>query len=167
VSRVSSLSGVAVMPSWNAGFEVIEDHAPRAVVAGAAAMAFVHDDEVEEVRRVCSKESGTTLVIGESLVDREIHLAALHDLARFDLVACVAEGREDAVLGLIDQDVSVGEIQNARAAILACSIPARRPKLPADLEGNSGLSGAGRHRDEYSCSALTIASITRLIAICW
>src|SRR5262249_39123245 len=97
--------------------------------------------------------SGTTLVVSESLVDREIHLAALHDLARFNLMTRITERRKDAVLGLINQDVSVGEIQNAGAAILACSIPARRPELPTDLEGNGGLSGAGRHRDEYTCSA--------------
>ena len=33
------------------GLEVFEDGAPRAVVAGAAAVAFIDDDQVEEVGR--------------------------------------------------------------------------------------------------------------------
>ena len=44
--------GVAVMPICCGGSEVFEDFAPVALVAGAAPVALVHDDQVEEVARV-------------------------------------------------------------------------------------------------------------------
>lgn len=37
-------------PELDRAGEVVEDRAPRRVLAGAAAMAFVDDDQVEEVR---------------------------------------------------------------------------------------------------------------------
>ena len=49
--RRSSPSGVAVRPIWVADVEVVEDLAPRGVLGGAAAVALVDDDEVEEVGR--------------------------------------------------------------------------------------------------------------------
>ena len=109
-----------------------------------------------------SKKSGANdleqarpaLVLGERLIDREVHLAAFDDLAGFDLVAGVAEGREDPVLGLIDEDVAVGKIEDARAAILARAVPAGRPQLPANLEGDDRLAGAGRHGEQQAALAL-------------
>ena len=64
------------------------------------------------------------LVLGERLVDREIHFAALDDLAALDLVPGVAKGREDAVLRLVDEDVAVGKIENAWAPVFAGAVPA-------------------------------------------
>jgi hypothetical protein len=61
--------------------EVFQDRAPRAVVARAAALAFVHDDEIEEVGREEPEQPGAPLVLGKCLVDREVHLSALHHLA--------------------------------------------------------------------------------------
>jgi hypothetical protein len=43
--------GVAVRPIWVAPAEVVEDLAPGGVFGGAAAVAFVDDDQVEEVGR--------------------------------------------------------------------------------------------------------------------
>ena len=117
---------------------------------GAAAMALVDDDEVEEVRRELLEEPGAALVLGKRLVDREVHLAALDDLAGLDLVAGIAEGREDAVLRLVDEDVAVGEVEDAGPAMLAGAVPAGVPQLPADLERDGGLAGAGRHREQQA-----------------
>jgi hypothetical protein len=36
------------------------------------------------------------------------------------------------------------------ASILAGAVPARGPELPADLEGDGGLAGAGRHGDQQA-----------------
>jgi fructoselysine-6-P-deglycase FrlB-like protein len=47
--------GVAVRPKLHGRREVVEDGAPVALVIGAAPVALVHDDEVEEVRRVLAK----------------------------------------------------------------------------------------------------------------
>ena len=66
-------------------------------------------------RRELLEEPGAALVLGDGLVDGEVHLAALDDLAALDLVAGVAEGGEDPVLGLVDEDVAVGEVEDLRA----------------------------------------------------
>ena len=111
-------------------------------------MALVHDDEVEEVAGVFLVEAGTVLVFGDGLIDREIHLAALDDLAVLDLVAGIAEGNEGLVLWVIDEDVAVGEEEDLRRLTgIVGAIPTGLPELPADLEGDDGLAGAGRHRE--------------------
>ena len=38
--------------------------------------------------------------------------------------------------------------------MLASAVPARGPELPADLEGDDGLAGAGRHREQHARLAL-------------
>ena len=96
------------------GLEVFEDLPPATVVARAAAMALVHDDEVEEVRRERLEQPWPPLVLGERLVDGEVHLAALDDLAGLDLVPGIPERGEDAVLRLVHEDVAVGEIEDPR-----------------------------------------------------
>jgi hypothetical protein len=49
-------------------------------------VAFIDNDEVEKLRRVGLEETRSPLVLGQRLIDREIHLAALHHLAGLDLV---------------------------------------------------------------------------------
>ena len=73
--------GVAVMPSWIGGLEVFEDLPPTAFVPGTAAMAFVDDDQVEEVGRVFAVKAGPVVVLGDRLVDGEVDFPALADLA--------------------------------------------------------------------------------------
>ena len=60
VNRIAEVSvGVAVVftqwrgrhPELVGRLEVLEDFPPAALIAGTAAVALVHDDEVEEVRR--------------------------------------------------------------------------------------------------------------------
>ena len=93
------------------------------------------------------------LVARQGLVDGEIHLAALHRLAALDLAARVAEGRKDAVLGLIHQNVAVGEVKDPGPAMCAGSIPAGVPQLPANLEGHGRLAGAGGHGEQLALAA--------------
>ena len=113
-------------------------------------MALVHDDEVEEVGWKGPEQAGAPLVLGQRLVDPEVHLSALDHFARLDLVPRVAERREDPVLGLIDQDVAVGEVKNPGTTVFAGPVPASVPELPADLERDRGLSRTGRHRHEQA-----------------
>ena len=54
------------------------------------------------------------------------------------------------VLRLVDEDVAVGEVEDPGAPVLARSIPAGGPELPADLERHRGLARAGRHRHEQT-----------------
>ena len=135
------------------GGEVVEDFAPTAVVAGGAAMAFVNDDEIEEVRR--EEEIGT-----HGLVDVRFFLLLLVPVAiklmietKVDLVGGVAgtilevfvevylvadTGERGKVigLGLVDQDIAVGKEEDAAAG-------AALEEAPDDLEGDEGLAGAG------------------------
>ena len=105
VDRVAEVAvGVAVVVAQRrgghaelvGGLEVLEDLAPVALVAGAAAVALVDDDQVEEVGREFPVQAGAALVLGDGLVDGEVHLAALDDLAGLDLAAGVAEGGEES-----------------------------------------------------------------------
>ena len=134
--------------------EVFEDLAPVALVAGAAAVALVHDDQVEEVGRVLAVETRPALVLGDGLVDREIHLAAFVGLAVLDLPARIAEGGESLVLRVVDQDVPIGQVENPGLAVFAGRGSSGTPELPADLERDHGLAGAGCHGQQHPLLAL-------------
>jgi hypothetical protein len=90
-------------------------------------MALVDDDEIKEIGWVGFKQGHTTLVLSERLVDGKIHLAAFNRFAGFDLVPSITESSEDAVLRLVNEDVAVGQIKNARPAVFPGPIPPRRP----------------------------------------
>ena len=70
------------------GREVVEDRAPGAFIVGAAAVALVDDDEVEEVGRVLTKVRGPARAAHEGLKDGEEdapvlwHLALLANVGR-------------------------------------------------------------------------------------
>src|SRR5207237_10291458 len=83
--------------------EVGEDVAPGAFVVGAAAMALVDDDEVEEVGRILAKIRGRLAVPGrpahEGLKDRKEEATVLGDPAlladalRLDPYHCILRER--------------------------------------------------------------------------
>ena len=64
-----------------------------------------------------------------------------------DLGHRLAEGLEVVGLGLVDQDVAVGEEEDA-------FLRARLPQPPDDLERGVGLAGAGGHDEEDAILAL-------------
>src|SRR5208282_4355182 len=101
--------------------EVVEDAAPVALVVGAAAVAFVDHNEIEEVGRILTEVWGLRAILGlahEGLEDGEEYAAVLGDLALFaDLLRTDAHhrvfwkrGKFD--VGLIGQDVAIGKKQN-------------------------------------------------------
>src|SRR5438132_11042571 len=97
-------------------------------------MAFVDDNQVEEILRVFFVQSRAIFVLRQSLIDGEIDLAALDRVAIFNLRARVAELREDFIFRIIDENVAVGEIKNFRAAMFTASIPTRVPEFPTNLK---------------------------------
>ena len=141
------------------GREVVEDAAPVAFVVRAAAMALVDDDEVEEVRRILA-EVGRRLAVlrrtaHERLEDGEEqaavlrHLALLADVLRLDPHQRVLGEGGEGVVGLVGEDVAVGEEQDARAARrLAAQVPAAVEQLPGDLKRDEGLARAGGEREQ-------------------
>lgn len=111
-------------------------------------MALVHNDEIEEVAREFLVEAGAAFVLGERLVDREIHFASLVHHAAFQLPARIAKGREVFPHRVIDENVTVGEEKDFGFAVLAVAIPHRAPELPANLKRHCRLAGARRHREQ-------------------
>jgi hypothetical protein len=81
------------------GLEVFEDFAPVGFFLRAAAMALVHDDQVEEVAGEFLVEAGAALVAGDGLIGGEVEFAAEDGDAAFDLVAGIAEGEKVLSLG--------------------------------------------------------------------
>ena len=145
------------------GGKVVEDLAPGGILGGAAAVAFVDDDEVEEAGRELAEELLPLLRAGDGLVEAEIDLVGGVDAAllvegggEFDLGAVGAldglgagaelghgraEGAEVVDHGLVDEDVAVGEKEDA-------FLPPGLPEPPDDLEGGVGLAGAGGHDEQ-------------------
>jgi len=143
--------------------EVFEDLPPGGVVGGAAAMALVNDDEIEEPRRELAEELLPILQPGDGLTEAEIDFVGGVDAAlliererEVDLGAVVAfdglrlstQLRLDLAKGaevdhhrLVDEDVAVGEEEDAFFA-------ARLLEPPDDLECGVGLAGAGRHHQQ-------------------
>ena len=151
------------------GGEVVEDFAPGGILGGAAAVAFVDDDQVEEAGRELAVELLPLLRAGDGLIEAQVDLVGGVDAAllverrwQFDLGAVVAldglgagaelghrraEGPEVVDHRLVDQDVAVGEEEDA---LLAAGLP----QPPDDLEGGVGLAGAGGHDEQDAVLAL-------------
>ena len=122
--------------------EIFENFAPGRIVGGAATMTLVDDDQVEEARREFPEELLAFLRPGDGLVKAEIDLVGSVDPAllverrgEFDLGAvfaldglgaraelrhCRAERAEVIHHRLIDEDVAVGEEEDA---FLAAGLP--------------------------------------------
>ena len=135
-------------------FEVLQDLAPGAVRAGAAAMALIDDDQVEEVARIGAVEARTPLVLGDGLVGCEIHLAPHVGDAMLDLPARVTEWPEGFLLRVVDQDRAIGQEEDLGSPARSCAAPPGVPELPADLEGDHRLAGARGHRQQQAIRAL-------------
>ena len=88
-------------------------------------MAFVDDDQIEEVRAVLAEYVFAGRAQG--LVDAEVHIPALADVAPGDLVAGITERRKHLGHRVINQNIAVGQEQDLRTAIFARAIPAAVP----------------------------------------
>lgn len=97
--------------------EVIEDFTPTTFRSCTPAVAFIDNDQVEEVWRVLLIKSWASFVFGERLINRKVHFAALNHFAVFDLVASVSKRRECLVLWIVDKDVAVGQIEDAWSTV--------------------------------------------------
>ena len=140
-------------PELEGGLEVVQDLPPGALVSGATPVALVHDDQVEEVGRILTVEPRAAFVLGDRLVDGEIHLPPLADFAVGDLEPRIAEGDEVLVLRVVHEDVAVGEVEDSRFSLrLPLAVPHGVPQHPAYLERNERLARARRHREQHPLS---------------
>src|SRR5204863_3563224 len=85
VNRVAEIKvGVAVFVAQRrgrhaelvGGLEVLENLAPVGIFLGAAAVAFIDDNKVEEVGREFFVEAWPALVLGDGLIRGKVKLAA-------------------------------------------------------------------------------------------
>ena len=133
-------------------FEVFEDLAPLAVFAGAAAMALIDDDEIEEVRaELLVGVVVAVLAVGESLVKREVDVVGRVDLLVLDDGHRVLEVAEVAADGLVDQR---GAVRQKEDALFQAALP----KAIDDLERGVGLPGARRHHEEVAVVAFVLGN---------
>ena len=149
--------------------EVFQDFPPGRILGGAAAVAFVDHDQVEEAGREFTENLLVFLRPGDRLIEAEVDLVGRVDAALFvdgggqvlggpvgaldgfgvgrELGHRRTEGPEVVDHGLIDQHVAVGQEQDALFA-------ARLPQPPDDLEGGVGLAGSGGHDQQDAVAAL-------------
>ena len=138
VGNLLGLLGRGGQADLGGGREVFENLAPGRVGGGAAAMALVDDDQIEEVGAELLVDVSLFFGAGHRLIEREVDLIGLVGLPLLDLGHGRAERLEVVGHGLIDQDVAVGQKQDA---LLRLGLP----KPPDDLKGGEGLAGAGGH----------------------
>ena len=136
-------------------------------------MAFVDDDEVEKIRRELLVDVALFLGAAHGLVEREVDFVALvHQLGGFvhrqihlfqrdislridplnalgigtELGHGALEGAKVVDHGLINQDVAVGQKQDALFGFAL-------PQTPDDLKRRVGFSGAGGHDQQHAVLA--------------
>ena len=148
--------GKAELHRWR---EVFQNGPPGAFVFRAAPVAFVDDDEVEEVGGIFAKvwSGGARLGFAghEGLKDGEEdaavfgYAAPLVDGVGVDAhQSIVGEGGE-GVVGLVGKDVAIGQEQDTGATgRFVSEVPAALEEFPGELEGDEGFAGAGGHSQQ-------------------
>ena len=122
-------------------------------------MALVYHDEVKEVGWVVTEVRSWLAVhfwsAHEGLEDGEEDAGVLrHFPLLLDVTRCNSDQRifvkaREAVVGLVGEDVSVRQEEDARQAVwLAAQVPAAMEELPGDLEGNHRLAGTRSERQQ-------------------
>lgn len=101
-------------------------------------MTLVHHHQIEETGGELFVDILLLFGATDGLIEGEVDLVGLLDGAVGDLGYRRTEGLEVINLGLIDQDVALGEEEDAFFA-------AGSLQLPDDLEGAVGLAGTGGH----------------------
>src|SRR5687767_8091319 len=101
-------------------------------------MAFVDDNEVEEIRGILPIQGKSGFVLREQrLVQCKIHFAPRVHRAAFDFPTCVSKQGEHLVLWIIHQNVTVSDVEDSGSPVCnASSIPVRVPENPSQDEGN-------------------------------
>ena len=191
VGDVGGLLGRGRQADLGGGAEVAEDVAPGRVFGGAAAVALVDDDEVEEVGRELLVDVALFFRAADGLVQRQVDLVALVDLLGGSVDGQVdvfhrglaltinhlhalgmgaelghgtLERPEVVDHGLVDQDVPVGQEQDA---LLGAALP----QPPDDLERGVGLARAGGHDQQRpvlaACHRLDRAVDSVQLVVAW
>ena len=109
-------------------------------------MTLIDDDQVEEVRGELLVDVGLLFGSGHRLVEAQVDLEGLVGVAVRDLRHRRTERLEVVGLGLVCQDVTVDQEEDA---LLRSGLP----QAPDDLKGRVGLARAGGHHEQQSVLA--------------
>lgn len=132
----------------------LKDFSPIAIIAGAAAMALIDNNQVKEIFGIVLVDAFPDLTASDRLIDREIDVTALADFTATNFKAGVAKNAEILVLRIIDQNIAVGEEKDFWLSVLILCVPAAVPKLPTDLERDGGFPGASTQRHQHAFAPL-------------
>ena len=127
--------------------EVIENLAPLAVVARAAAMTLVHNDEVKKLGTELLVGIGVGVVVGKALIQREVDVVSGINLLVLDDGHRLFEMAEVAANRLVNQRRAVSEEQDA-------FLEAAFPKTVNDLKCRVSFSRASRHDEQMAVVAV-------------
>ena len=141
VGDLAGLLGGGGEADLGGGVEIFEDLAPGGVNRGAAPVALVDHDQIEELGRELFVDVLFLLGAADRLVEGEVDLEGLVRGAVGDLGHGRAERLEIVVPGLVGEDVAVDQEEDAPPG-------AGLPQPPDDLKGGVGLAGAGGHDQE-------------------
>ena len=158
------------------GREVFQNAAPLAFVIGAAAVAFVDDDEVEEVGRVAFVRLGLPSPVMKvwKMVKNTLAFFGTPPFLRIVSGSIAGDGvgveGGKGVVGLIGQDVAVGEEQDARAAgrFAATGSSVAWNSFQAIWKAMEVLPvPVAKRQQDAALSPSPMASSTALMALCW
>src|SRR5690606_8798145 len=88
-------------------FEIIQNLTPGTVFRGAATVALVDDDQIEEVRAEFTVGVLVFIVVGQPLIQRQIDFVGFVDGLVLDHRHFVFEMTKIAAPGLVDQGIAV------------------------------------------------------------
>ena len=141
------------------GREILQNAAPVALIVCPAAVAFIDDDEVEEIWGVVAKVRRRGAVGStaghEGLEDGEEDAAVLWDAPvladhiGIDTDQGVIREGGEIEEGLIRQNIAVRKEQDTGPALAVFGQgPAAVEQFPGNLEGDAGFAGPGRHGEQ-------------------
>ena len=114
IGDVFGLFGGGGQADLHGRWKVFENLAPGGIIGGAAAVTFVDDDQVEEVRRELLVDVLPLFGAGRRLGRARSRLHTTLSIWRLlDLGHRVAKMFEVVGLGLVDEDVAVGQKEDA------------------------------------------------------
>jgi len=126
--------------------EVLKHFTPGRVVCGTAAMAFVYNDQIEEIRGKLSVNLLPLFLAGDRLIQSKVDFVVPFNFAIGDLVHHFAKRSEVLLHGLIDENIAVGQEQDA---FLCLGLP----HTPNDLERGVSFARAGGHHQQHALLA--------------
>src|SRR5207249_5283795 len=115
---------------------------------GTATMAFINDNQVKKVAWVFFIESWAIRILCDSLIGRKVYFASFVGYTILNFPTCISKVSKHFIFGIINQNISIGKIEDLRVSMLATTVPARLPELPANLEGNECFACAGCHGEQ-------------------